>query len=165
MVALYRGLGHAVHARSRRARAPSSGGLDGGGGVDGERARRRNFYFGAFFIVGAALADRRLNAPWLENAPAQWLGRISYSLYLSHWLVFALAARAFGLKDGFFEGIFIPRVDDSSRVAPTDCAIGADFYFRRSIRRTPCKNNDMQGKTLLMKSSNSYLANIVPEKK
>lgn len=46
-----------------------------------------DFHFGAFFIVGAALADRKLASRWLESAPAQWLGRVSYSLYLSHTLV------------------------------------------------------------------------------
>ncbi len=46
-----------------------------------------DFYFGAFFILGAVFAHRRLASPLLESAPAQWLGRISYSLYLSHTLV------------------------------------------------------------------------------
>ena len=46
-----------------------------------------DFYFGAFFLIGAALGDRRLASRWLESAPAQWLGRVSYSLYLSHVLV------------------------------------------------------------------------------
>ena len=43
-------------------------------------------YFGAFFLIGAALAQRRLTSRILESAPAQWLGRVSYSLYLSHVL-------------------------------------------------------------------------------
>jgi peptidoglycan/LPS O-acetylase OafA/YrhL len=47
-----------------------------------------DFYFGSFFVVGAALADRKFVSNGLEGPFAQWLGRISYSLYLSHILVF-----------------------------------------------------------------------------
>ena len=46
-----------------------------------------DFYFAGFFVLGAAFANRRLASRWLESAPAQWLGRVSYSLYLSHVLV------------------------------------------------------------------------------
>ena len=49
----------------------------------------KDLYYGAFFIIGSHLSQRTLASPVLESAPAQWLGRISYSLYLSHVLVFA----------------------------------------------------------------------------
>ena len=39
------------------------------------------------FVLGAWLARADLRSPVLETAPAQWLGKISYSLYLTHWLV------------------------------------------------------------------------------
>jgi peptidoglycan/LPS O-acetylase OafA/YrhL len=45
-----------------------------------------DIYYGAFFIIGSHLADRTTSSRFLESAPVQWLGRISYSLYLSHVL-------------------------------------------------------------------------------
>ena len=54
------------------------------------------FLFGAFFIAGAYLSRWDFRNVWLESAPAQWLGRVSYSLYLSHWLVFKVALTYFG---------------------------------------------------------------------
>lgn len=50
----------------------------------------------AYFIVGAALAHVEFRGRLLEGPIPQWLGRISYSLYLSHALVIALAVRTFG---------------------------------------------------------------------
>jgi peptidoglycan/LPS O-acetylase OafA/YrhL len=54
------------------------------------------FAFGLLFIVGAVLARWEFRNRFLESAAPQWIGRISYSLYLTHWLVFAIALRAFG---------------------------------------------------------------------
>ena len=48
------------------------------------------------FVAGAALAGRQPRSPLLESAVPQWLGQISYSLYLTHWLVLEAAGRAFG---------------------------------------------------------------------
>ena len=45
------------------------------------------------FILGAALARWELRSRLLGTPFAQWLGRISYSLYLSHSLVFAVVWR------------------------------------------------------------------------
>ena len=52
--------------------------------------------FGLFFIAGAFLSRWEFRERFLESPIPQWLGRVSYSLYLSHWLVFALAWRLFG---------------------------------------------------------------------
>ena len=43
--------------------------------------------YGVFFLAGASLAGAAPRWRLLEAAPAQWLGKISYSLYLSHWVV------------------------------------------------------------------------------
>jgi peptidoglycan/LPS O-acetylase OafA/YrhL len=51
---------------------------------------------GVLFVGGAFLARADYRSRLLESAVPQWLGRISYSLYLTHWLVLALATRAFG---------------------------------------------------------------------
>jgi peptidoglycan/LPS O-acetylase OafA/YrhL len=52
--------------------------------------------FGVLFVAGAFLAQFDFRSRPLEAAVPQWLGRISYSLYLTHWLVLTLASRAFG---------------------------------------------------------------------
>ena len=54
------------------------------------------FVFGLLFLAGAVLARWEFRNRFLESPFPQWLGRISYSLYLTHWLVFAVAMRAFG---------------------------------------------------------------------
>ena len=46
-----------------------------------------NFGFGVFFVLGAWLARFEIRARLFETAPLQWLGRISYPLYLTHWMV------------------------------------------------------------------------------
>lgn len=54
------------------------------------------FAFGEYFLIGAFLSRWDFHNRFLSSAVPQWLGRISYSLYLTHWLVFALANRYFG---------------------------------------------------------------------
>jgi peptidoglycan/LPS O-acetylase OafA/YrhL len=48
------------------------------------------------FIAGAYFARADFRSRVLESVIPQWLGRVSYSLYLSHFLVLELAVRAFG---------------------------------------------------------------------
>ncbi len=50
----------------------------------------KDLYYGAFFIIGSHLADRTLSSTFLDRSPVQWLGRISYSLYLSHEIIIGL---------------------------------------------------------------------------
>lgn len=49
------------------------------------------------FIGGAYLAPLTYRSRIFESTIPQWLGRISYSLYLTHWLVLRLATQAFGV--------------------------------------------------------------------
>ncbi len=49
-----------------------------------------------FFVVGAALSRTALRSPMLESRLPQFLGRISYSLYLVHWLAIEAGRRWFG---------------------------------------------------------------------
>jgi peptidoglycan/LPS O-acetylase OafA/YrhL len=44
-------------------------------------------FFAVFFVVGAWLSSFEIRWSPLEHWAPQWLGRISYPLYLSHWLV------------------------------------------------------------------------------
>ncbi len=48
------------------------------------------------FVAGAGLSRTNFHSPLLESRVPQWLGRISYSLYLSHWLVLHGLTQAFG---------------------------------------------------------------------
>ncbi|ROP36566.1 peptidoglycan/LPS O-acetylase OafA/YrhL [Saccharothrix texasensis] len=41
----------------------------------------------AMLIAAGAIADRDGRATWFRNRPMQFLGKISYSFYLAHWLV------------------------------------------------------------------------------
>ncbi len=47
-------------------------------------------YYGLYFIAGSYFARATIRSRFLESAFPQWLGRISYSLYLSHLLVIAV---------------------------------------------------------------------------
>jgi peptidoglycan/LPS O-acetylase OafA/YrhL len=46
-----------------------------------------NFFFAVFFVAGAGLSTCEFRFAPLEHWLPQWLGRISYPLYLSHWIV------------------------------------------------------------------------------
>jgi peptidoglycan/LPS O-acetylase OafA/YrhL len=52
--------------------------------------------FGALFVLGAWLSRGTYRNAKLERPLPQWLGRISYSLYLTHWIVIAGFVRLFG---------------------------------------------------------------------
>jgi peptidoglycan/LPS O-acetylase OafA/YrhL len=54
----------------------------------------------ALFLIGSYLARSALRNRPLEARIPQWLGRVSYSLYLSHFLVLELGVRAFGPAGG-----------------------------------------------------------------
>lgn len=45
------------------------------------------FFFGPFFLLGAWLSQFEIRLRWLETPLTEWLGRISYPLYLSHAIV------------------------------------------------------------------------------
>jgi peptidoglycan/LPS O-acetylase OafA/YrhL len=45
------------------------------------------FFFAPFFLLGAWASQFEIRARWLENPLTEWLGRISYPLYLSHAIV------------------------------------------------------------------------------
>jgi peptidoglycan/LPS O-acetylase OafA/YrhL len=59
-------------------------------GLDGR------FFWLAFFLAGAALSHVDFRSVFLEAPPAQWLGKISYSLYLSHWPLLRLSVLLMG---------------------------------------------------------------------
>ena len=50
----------------------------------------------SMFILGSFLSRWNFRNRFLESRLPQWLGGISYSLYLTHWLVFTLAVRTVG---------------------------------------------------------------------
>jgi peptidoglycan/LPS O-acetylase OafA/YrhL len=56
--------------------------------------------FLGLFVAGAYLARNDLRNRILESAIPQWLGQVSYSLYLSHALTLGLAVRMFGPVGG-----------------------------------------------------------------
>lgn len=58
--------------------------------------------FGALFVLGSSLVRYRFNFAPLNWAIPQWLGKISYSLYLTHWIVLDGCATFFPRFGGFF---------------------------------------------------------------
>jgi len=54
------------------------------------------FMFGYFFLAGACVAKWNFRNRLLESFIPQWLGKISYSLYLTHWLVLTAVLRHLG---------------------------------------------------------------------
>jgi peptidoglycan/LPS O-acetylase OafA/YrhL len=55
-----------------------------------------HFVSALFFMAGASMARLEPRSTFLERAALQWLGKVSYSLYLSHWLVLRIAVDAVG---------------------------------------------------------------------
>ncbi len=53
--------------------------------------------FGALFTIGAYMARFDFTNAWLSGRVPQFLGRVSYSLYLSHWLVINAVVMVVGL--------------------------------------------------------------------
>ncbi len=54
----------------------------------------------SLFFAGSYLSRFDIRIRVLETAVPQWLGKISYSLYLSHFVLFSLAVRTFGKWGG-----------------------------------------------------------------
>ena len=46
-----------------------------------------NLIYGPVFVAGALCSRIEHRSPLLEHPAAQWLGKVSYSLYLIHWVV------------------------------------------------------------------------------
>ncbi len=47
----------------------------------------RSFTYGIFFLLGSFLSTRTFDVPLLNTKLPQWLGKVSYSLYLTHCIV------------------------------------------------------------------------------
>jgi len=56
-----------------------------------------NFTFGVAFIMGARLSSFDFRCALLEQEPFQWLGNISYSLYMCQWPVVAWLYNRWGV--------------------------------------------------------------------
>jgi peptidoglycan/LPS O-acetylase OafA/YrhL len=52
--------------------------------------------FGCLFVIGAALSAQAPKIAFFERPPVQFLGRVSYSLYLSHWLLLKATVQFLG---------------------------------------------------------------------
>ena len=52
--------------------------------------------YATFFVLGAFLSRWEFRNRWLESPVPQALGQISYSLYLSHWIVMSAARSVWG---------------------------------------------------------------------
>ena len=55
------------------------------------------FIWAVFFMAGAALSQTSFRSRALESRVPQWLGKVSYSLYLCHWPVLMFCRDAFGV--------------------------------------------------------------------
>jgi peptidoglycan/LPS O-acetylase OafA/YrhL len=62
------------------------------------------FYLGCFFL-GGVLSRWEPRCALLEAAVPQWLGSVSYSLYLSHMPVLIMTAAVLGIKTGVVLGL------------------------------------------------------------
>lgn len=58
------------------------------------------FAFGGFFILGSYCSRWDFRSRIFDAKLPQWLGKISYSLYLTHYLVLIVAWRLFGAVGG-----------------------------------------------------------------
>lgn len=58
------------------------------------------FFFGIFFVIGAWLSKLDFKVKFLESTLPQYLGRISYPLYLIHWPILYQTHFGLGLKLG-----------------------------------------------------------------
>ncbi len=95
----------------------------------------------ATFVLGAGLARFDFKNRLLESSLPQWLGRISYSLYLSHALVLVLAVRAFGPWGGvaavpvtFAVGWLVWRIIERPSIATSRAAGHAAGQFLSSFK-------------------------------
>ena len=108
---------------------------------------------GALFVAGAFLARFHYRSRFFESPIPQWFGRISYSLYLTHWLVLALATRAYGpwsaiaaLPAVFVVGWLVwwgverPSIWASRRLGRAAAAAIDRFFPARSARMAPASS-------------------------
>jgi hypothetical protein len=67
------------------------------------------------------------------------------------------------MQDGFFQSIFVPRVDDGGGVSPGDLPIRPDFHPGGGVWRTACKYHYGQGSPPenILYMSNKRMARIV----
>jgi len=65
----------------------------------------KDLYYGTFFIIGSHLANRTTSSDFLNSAPVQWLGHISYSLYLSHEVMIGVLKHHF---PGYWMYLVVP---------------------------------------------------------
>ena len=65
-------------------------------------AWRLDLLYGLFFLTGACLSQADWQSGLLQTRWAQWLGTISYSLYLTHWPVIQAGMLAFGAEGRLF---------------------------------------------------------------
>jgi peptidoglycan/LPS O-acetylase OafA/YrhL len=49
----------------------------------------KDISYGAYFVIGSYLSKFTLDEKYFSSASTQWLGKVSYSLYLTHLLVIA----------------------------------------------------------------------------